>query len=95
MGLNEYRGVEFEDEKYMPETTVTETSGFYGYLLAKGVVKNRNQANLLMIAIILIVGLAIFLIFQSFFNGQRNAPELAPEDSWRAGNPNEIDNSLR
>jgi len=95
MGLQEYAGVEFEDEKYIPEATVKEKAGIYGFLLAKGIVKNEIQANILLIGVsILLISLA-YLLSQTFFNNQSNAPILTEEDSYRAGNPNEIDNTLR
>jgi len=95
MGLQEYAGVEFEDEKYIPEATVKERGGIYAFLLAKRIVKNQTQANILLIvASILLMSLA-YILSQTFFNNQSNAPVLTEEDSYRAGNPNEIDNTLR
>ena len=95
MGLKEYEGVEFEDEKYMPEATVREKGGFYGYLLAKGIVKNQNQANVLLVITAVLILIIAYMIFYSIFHGHDNAPDLTPEDSYRAGNPSEIDNTLQ
>lgn len=95
MGLSEYEGVEFEDEKYIPEATVTEKGGIYAYLLSKGFVKNQTQANIFMLCFAGVIIVLAFFIFKAFTTQPSNAPKLTPEDSYRAGNPAEIDNTLR
>ena len=95
MGLTEYEGVEFDEEKYIPEAKIKETGGIYGWLLSKGVVKNRKQANLVMVIGAILIAIVSLIIYSSSTGGHKNAPKLTPEDSWRAGNPSEIDNSPR
>jgi len=95
MGLQEYKGVEFEDEKYMPEAKVTEKGGLYGFLLTKGLVKNQHQANIVMLVAAALIALVAYSLFQTLSGAPSNAPELTPEDSYRAGNASEIDNDLR
>lgn len=83
--------VVFEDEKSRSESSLRVRGGLYGFLLAKGIVKNRQQANLLMVIFLVVCLFVIYALVDFTFQPNPNARPIDPEDSYRAGNPEEIE----
>jgi hypothetical protein len=84
-------GVQFDDQNYARVAPRRE-SGLYAFLLRTGIVQNHSQANLVLLGTVVLCFILMLVVIREQQNSHVNAPQLTPEDSYRAGNPSEIGN---
>lgn len=86
--------VEFSNEMKRTRQRAPKASGLYGFLITYGLVKDREQATYVLIAIFFLCAVVTVMFW---FGSERhdNAAPIKAEDSYRAGHPSEIDPNVR
>jgi hypothetical protein len=70
--------VRFEEEKFQRPVPMT-NRGIVGWLVRKGIVKDTNQANMLLLGVVLSSMVIVLLI--TFLSSTNTQPEPDPTDS--------------